>query len=1228
MSMPINETPGPRVRLGIPGLDEVFEGGLRAGSLIVISGPPGSGKTKLAMQLLMEMHLDAAAPPSLFLTADEEVQVLQTDAAAMLPAADSSTPHLGPLPTIARLRTRMDHATKQIVIDVSDLVGVPPEEAADVVLDDSRQRGLRGRAMRLSLKALKDHYAGANQSTPYRSIAVDGILNLPELRGCSVDERRDALFRLAQKLRALVNAQATPPHIAAILTMELSGEAAYLELEDYLADVVIHLGVDTPMKGVRRRLLEVRKARYAYPMLGEHSFWIMPDAEVERRRLTHATLGWSEEALKFIRRGIVVFPRMRWRARGGSSWIPERFETAALALRDFLSAFPAGSAAYNMLKSRQVSEPVLNAIRQPQIPPKGVLDALVLVADAITGFLHGQVRPEAPDAKVNWLIDELRAFRQYVAERQQNWSSKTPPTQRCSFGIRGLDAMFGAPARDGSIGVPRLSSTAVVGTAGTGKSTLAYTFMLRGLLDGENVIFLSFDERHRRILQQASRLTVESRSGKWASLGDEVVRQVVTRGHGRNDARLRFIYEQPVNIDLNGLMCLLALEVAALDDSGRPCRIIVDSLSDLARNMPDQFLFNNFAAILLNNASDWHATTLLTYEQSTTIDSIGTAVSHLADNILGLDQVRVNNSARKCVTIHKARGRFHSAAVAELVFHGDAEHSYVDVRKGFEGMTKVLSGHPEPAQIELRLFHENEAQRMANAQFVNDVGVRFANRVRYVPFTLSGTRSTYWHRQEGRDIRPDADVTVVALDEPWVHAFVNATHSAAGQLALWDPRFADAGQRFLVAQLLPQLCRHAAVGGAKDALRPMVALPHYMDLGLLLQRSDYMETVNCEPTCWDEAVNGGKCVSFEGLVGDAARQMGVPGFAFNMESPETTACVFLEMCWNFFANHGFLCSGEFRDRQAATRALCFLARLRWADILPFPCTLTHCSKALYTRVWYANVPAISQLAGGATWEPMPFLMASGASATLRAEFVSRMTAFIRKRIAEVIPVVKQQYPEVARGAATSYSEFLAARNAQTEETSRKMRLEERKAELELVDGPCPGYSCSGAWYLGVISDGGNTNLGWSVVQEALNPRRVEERAFSGAGLPSSLSFYRDHGNKPVPLLNGITFGSLERSFFGRVRSRGSALGMGVNEKSTSKVSEVFRELPEMLHNLVMNVLGDERSNPRLDGAEAARAFIEWEVAIVFEHIREITGVQVAPEHRKEAEEVDTAERLG
>ncbi len=52
MSMPVIATR--RISSGVPGLDEVLQGGLPREALLLVEGPPGSGKTTLGMQFLLQ----------------------------------------------------------------------------------------------------------------------------------------------------------------------------------------------------------------------------------------------------------------------------------------------------------------------------------------------------------------------------------------------------------------------------------------------------------------------------------------------------------------------------------------------------------------------------------------------------------------------------------------------------------------------------------------------------------------------------------------------------------------------------------------------------------------------------------------------------------------------------------------------------------------------------------------------------------------------------------------------------------------------------------------------------------------------------------------------------------------------------------------------------------------------------------------------------------------------
>lgn len=53
--------PEKRIATGVAGLDDILSGGLPAEHLYLVEGDPGTGKTTLALQFLME-GVDAANP--------------------------------------------------------------------------------------------------------------------------------------------------------------------------------------------------------------------------------------------------------------------------------------------------------------------------------------------------------------------------------------------------------------------------------------------------------------------------------------------------------------------------------------------------------------------------------------------------------------------------------------------------------------------------------------------------------------------------------------------------------------------------------------------------------------------------------------------------------------------------------------------------------------------------------------------------------------------------------------------------------------------------------------------------------------------------------------------------------------------------------------------------------------------------------------------------------------
>jgi hypothetical protein len=270
------------------------------------------------------------------------------------------------------------------------------------------------------------------------------------------------------------------------------------------------------------------------------------------------------------------------------------------------------------------------------------------------------------------------------------------------------------------------------------------------------------------------------------------------------------------------------------------------------------------------------------------------------------------------------------------------------------------------------------------------------------------------------------------------------------------------------------------------------------------------------------------------------------------------------------------------------------------------------AEAMYARAWYANIPRLTGTQEGQLpFKPIPFLTSAKifGNKPLRQnlkEFVEKRQVWVDEQLAHLHKASEKLRSYGDSNRLEAHHRYLVNSLAEEQMESEVIGIQNRLAEFESQEGAIGGWSCSGAWYLGVVSSGGNTNVGWSIVEEALDPRRVEERATLGAGLPASASFYRDHSSKEVHGLRGITFGDMQNRFFRRTRSRETVLGIGMPSEPSFLVDEsllsLCREMPEMLNDLVRRILGSERSRPSEKQPNRYKDFIRREVQQLFEAV--------------------------
>jgi hypothetical protein len=89
------------------------------------------------------------------------------------------------------------------------------------------------------------------------------------------------------------------------------------------------------------------------------------------------------------------------------------------------------------------------------------------------------------------------------------------------------------------------------------------------------------------------------------------------------------------------------------------------------------------------------------------------------------------------------------------------------------------------------------------------------------------------------------------------------------------------------------------------------------------------------------------------------------------------------------------------------------------------------------------------------------------------------------------------------------------------------------------------HSCWGDWHLAVLKGSENKALAVDLINNLMSTRKVSERAFSGAGLPTVTRFYESYGEarcfdfvqRPDVRMPATTFGGLRRMLFTTARSR-------------------------------------------------------------------------------------------
>lgn len=221
-----------KLHTGIPGFDEVTEGGLPKGRTTLVSGTAGSGKTVLASQFLAE-GITQAAEPGVFITFEESPDEIRRN-----------------IRTLGWRVQDWEEEGKWAFVDAS------PQQDDDVV--EAGSYDLSGLLVRIQ---------HAVSRTGARRVAMDSLGAIFS-RFSNPSIIRAELFRIASALKQM--------GVTAIMTAERRdeyGDISRFGVEEFVADNVIILR-NVLEEEKRRRTLEILKFRGTSHHKGEYPFTI------------------------------------------------------------------------------------------------------------------------------------------------------------------------------------------------------------------------------------------------------------------------------------------------------------------------------------------------------------------------------------------------------------------------------------------------------------------------------------------------------------------------------------------------------------------------------------------------------------------------------------------------------------------------------------------------------------------------------------------------------------------------------------------------------------------------------------------------------------------------------------------------------------------------------------------------------------------------------------------
>ena len=678
----------PRVQTGVPNLDAIFHGGLPKGSVTVVSGPPGSGKTTLTQQICFH-NASAKGHVLSFGTLSEPtaktLRYLQQFAFFDPKKLDGSVQFvdLGVMLRTEGLEAAaaliMEHVKKVkpaiVVIDsfkVFDDLARSREELRKFVYEIA----VNLMAWEATALLLGEYAPADYESNPLFS-TVDGIVVLSQRESLGEQQRFFKIF----KMRGTDHSRDEHPFVITSNGLEVFAPRVAIRREptpsrpqarckthitrlDEILGPGIPWGSSLLIGGVAGTGKTVLSLEFIYrgAKAGEKGILFSFEETEERLRAAEQGLGWDLD--REIDRGMVEIV-----------FIPQpdiMVESHLLMMRQRIEAMKAQRVVIDSVSVflHKVSEPQLSrekifhlcSIVQnaqavgffPTDIPYGsqkvsrlgveetVVDGVMILSSTEEGLERERyievykLRNTAHlKGRHNMVIGQggVSVFPRYGAElRPETAPPALEISTRLGSGIPGLDELLGS-------GFLKRSVTLLSGSAGVGKSTFGVQFLLEGAKRRESSLYVTLEEGPEQLLASADALGLPLRAAVDAGL-------------------VQILYVSREHLRAGQFLTVLADRLEALKAS----RVVLDAATQMLTEHTAIGEFRHLLYKLVVRFKTLDITSVLTIEAPSLcsierVTELG--LSPIADNLLMLRYKEAGGRLAPTLTIVKTRGSDH-----------------------------------------------------------------------------------------------------------------------------------------------------------------------------------------------------------------------------------------------------------------------------------------------------------------------------------------------------------------------------------------------------------------------------------------------------------------------------------------------------------------------------------------------------------------------------------------